>query len=162
MKNFKFLFILLTMGIFFSCKERDVDMSNIDFSNIENLYEQPLPVIKKCVEGKWQWVHISRWGFLGSVPLTHTFVEITENSVDITQDGYEFVVISGTFSYNWLKKTTLSNRATYVIRAGDGQIKMEWYFNNIQNDSLYVYADNASMNGITDVYLFLRINEQTY
>ena len=31
-----------------------LDMTAIDFNNIEKLYEQPLPVIKKCVQGKWQ------------------------------------------------------------------------------------------------------------
>ena len=44
---------LMLAGSFSSCaKKNDIDMSKIDFSNIENLYEQPLPVIQKCVQGK--------------------------------------------------------------------------------------------------------------
>ena len=51
--------ILLMVGIFFSCSSKleensdsDIDWSKIDLSNIENLYAQPLPVIKKVVEGQ--------------------------------------------------------------------------------------------------------------
>ena len=31
-----------------------LDMTTIDFNNIENLYAQPLPVIQKCVQGRWK------------------------------------------------------------------------------------------------------------
>ncbi|MDR2148997.1 MAG: hypothetical protein LBE91_21360, partial [Tannerella sp.] len=54
---FKHLMVIVIFaGLFYSCdKDDDIDMSKIDFSNIENLHEQPLQVIQKCVEGKWLW-----------------------------------------------------------------------------------------------------------
>ena len=93
--------LLLLAGCLSSCGK---DKSQIDFSNIENLYAQPLPVIQECVQGKWKWVSISRWGYLGYILLTNTFVEITENSVVITQEDYNGVDVGGTFSYEWKKK----------------------------------------------------------
>ena len=54
---------LIMAGSFYSCeKNNDIDMSKIDFSNIESLYEQPLPVIQKCVQGEWK-LQYTRDGF---------------------------------------------------------------------------------------------------
>ena len=35
-----------------------IDWSKIDLNNIERLHEQPLPVIQKCIEGKWKFINI--------------------------------------------------------------------------------------------------------
>jgi hypothetical protein len=43
------LLIFLILVAFVSCEKK-----TIDYSNIEDLYAQPLPVIQKCVEGKWK------------------------------------------------------------------------------------------------------------
>ena len=41
----------------------DIDMSLVDFSNIELLFGQSLPVVQKCMEGKWKLIRISSgWG----------------------------------------------------------------------------------------------------
>ena len=52
-KLIKITAVLLLAGIFSSCKEK-IDMSDIDFNNIDNLNEQPIPVIRKCIEGSWE------------------------------------------------------------------------------------------------------------
>ena len=39
--------------------DNHIDMSLIDFSNIEFLFGQPLPVIKKCMEGEWKLIRIT-------------------------------------------------------------------------------------------------------
>ena len=65
--------MLMLAGCFITCStnndivedipEDDIDMSLIDFSNIRNLYAQPLPVIQKCLEGKWKYLRASgSWG----------------------------------------------------------------------------------------------------
>jgi len=144
-----------------SCKDDNIDMSKIDFSNIENLYTQPLPVIQRCVEGKWQWTEYSTCGFVGLWHLTHTFVDITKDSVIVTQDGYDALDLDSRFSYSWEKKKTNSDYTTYVLLS-DTQNKAVpisgWYFDKILNDTLYVFTDAPpSYCGSANEYLFLRV-----
>ena len=109
--RFLFLLLLLLTECFSSCKkDEDIDWSNIDISNIENLYEQPLPVIKKCVQGKWKWTSASRYpGYIGYYVFFNTFVEITEKNVVITSEEKhnDFRLYNTTFSYDWKKMKTL-------------------------------------------------------
>jgi hypothetical protein len=81
-------------------KDDDMDMSEIDFNNIENLYAQPLPVIQKAIQGKWK--HItSCGGFVGCVDVKNVFITFAENEIisDNTATGEHSVK-----SYSWKKK----------------------------------------------------------
>ncbi|MDR1347097.1 MAG: hypothetical protein LBJ63_01510 [Prevotellaceae bacterium] len=74
------ILLLLLTGIFSSCgKEDDIDMSKIDFSNIENLYAQPLSVIQKAVQGKWKRYQTCD-GVVGCVYPKDCFLEYTDNN----------------------------------------------------------------------------------
>ena len=88
-KIFKFTVSMLVLaGSFYSC-ENDIDMSKIDFSNIENLYKQPLPVIQKCVEGSWK-LQYSRSGYGTGMKIADThgaYIHLKSNH--ITMDTYE-------------------------------------------------------------------------
>ena len=148
--------VLILTGSTSSCKNDDIDISKIDFSNIEDLYAQPLPVIQKCVEGRWQWTEICTWGVVGEFRLTHTFVDITKDSVIVTQNGYDPAHLDNRFSYSWKKKKTLSDYTSYVMWNNE-QKSGEWYFDKIQNDSLFVHSYNANPGGFSNSYLFLRV-----
>jgi len=167
-KILKFIALLFVFaGGFSFCNKNtlddsNIDMSNIDFSNIEDLHAQPLPVIQKCVRGKWKWFHIYRSGVLGSIPLSHTFVEFTNDSIFITQDGGDDMTVPGKFSYSWKKKKVYDNilpssYTTYVMQYNDGQTTTGWYFDNIQNDTLGVCVDTPRDVYGYGGYLFSRI-----
>ena len=57
-----------------------IDMSNIDFNNIENLFAQPLPVIQKCLEGQWNLLY-SYGGLMGE-----TITDTLGNYIQITKE----------------------------------------------------------------------------
>ena len=143
--------ILFTICSFHSCKDNDIDMSKIDFSNIENLYEQPLPVIQKCVEGKWKWIRTNQSGVIGIIYPSNAFVDITENSVVITVEND----IINTFSYSWKKMKTSSGIITYIMWNNE-QNRIEWYFKSIKNDSLYVTVDKVVNKWDYEYYLFFK------
>lgn len=77
--------LLIAIGTFSSCSEKNenIDMSNIDFNNIKDLYVQPLPVIQKCVEGQWKWIEVTTSGVIGVWHPTNTIVNITKYSCAI-------------------------------------------------------------------------------
>ena len=148
--------MLILVGSISSCKNDDIDMTKIDFSNIEDLHAQPLPVIQKCVEGEWKWILITFSGVWGGGTLNNTFVNITKNEVVVEQDSCDLVELNMTFTYNWKEKKTLSNYTSYVMWNNE-QHSGEWYFDKIQNDTLYVYSYNANSMGYSNLSLFLRI-----
>ena len=118
--------VLVLAGSFSSCgKEDDIDMSKIDFSNIENMDEQPLPVIKKCVEGKWEWCD----SYGGSIVLRryeNTFVEIHEDHVMINyEDGSQL-----SFDVTWKR----GEKTHYLWDKERNQ--SVWFFLSIRNDTL--------------------------
>ena len=107
----------------------DSIVQNIDFSNIKDLYAQPLSIIQKCVQGKWQ-KKGEIGGVAGWMPERDTvFVEINENRLN----GYEF---------QW-KEFTVQNTngtslyTTYAIQYIANETP-SLYFGEIRNDSLYV------------------------
>lgn len=59
-------------------------MSKIDFSNIEDLYAQPLPVIQKCMEGNWKLLY-STGGIMGEtiVDKHDSYMQITSERIII-------------------------------------------------------------------------------
>ena len=73
--------VLVLAGSFSSC-ENDIDMSNIDFSNIENLYEQPLPMIQKCVQGEWK-LQYTTGGFYyrKTIDTLGSYMHLTKNHI---------------------------------------------------------------------------------
>ena len=114
-------------------EENDIDMPKIDFSNIEKLYELPLPVIQKCVQGKWQW-YVSCGGVAGCQYDENTFV-------DINEDNYVIYYADGTqrsSDFTWVKLYLyIVESETYAMKSVDGAL---WYFTSIINDSLRVYS----------------------
>ena len=118
---------------------------NIDYNNIYNLWEQPLRVIKKTVEGEWKIETFSSPS--GSGVFKNTFVKITEDSVIITKAETDPVhIIPDSFSYRWEIRemwhySTLSGqvldsvlRSIYVMVSDDKTI--EWNFLDIENSRL--------------------------
>ena len=106
-----------------------LDMTAIDFNNIQNLYEQPLPVIQKCVQGRWK-LDTLFGGITGFYPVDDLgiFIEINGNK----WYGEEF---------QWKKHTAQwpngNSFKTYVIQGIDEP--SPWVFcASIKNDSLAV------------------------
>jgi len=126
-------FLLIAAGSFVSCKkDDDIDMSKIDFSNIENLYAQPLLVIQKCVEGKWE-KKGTYGGFSGWLPAPDgVFIEINSNKLNDSE-------------FQWkahTKQGADGSFKTYAIQYV-GFAEPSLYFIKIKNDSLGVgYAPN--------------------
>jgi hypothetical protein len=149
---------LVWAGSFFSCKDdSDIDMSKIDFSNIEDLYAQPLPVIEKCVEGKWKWISFTTWGVVGIWYPTNTFVDIMHDRVVVTGDDNLNEAFS--FSYTWTRKKTTAeylDYTTYVMWNQDRDCS-QWFFAQIRNDTLAVIFD-INVSGYNCSCLLLRIN----
>ena len=163
MKIIKFIVIwFVLVGSSVSCNQHD---NNDMLPNIDDLYAQPLPVIQKCVQGKWKWLHISQAGFIGFIPLYHTFVEITSDSIVVTQEGDEQVDLKGRFSYHWENKEVFPysvsqdsvSFATYVMQFNNEQTTTGWYFYNIKNDTLGVGADIPYDYHFYSTYLFSRV-----
>ncbi|MDR1349119.1 MAG: hypothetical protein LBJ63_11965 [Prevotellaceae bacterium] len=131
--------MLLLAGMMIACgKEDDIDMSKIDFSNIENLYAQPLSVIQKAVQGKWNVYCIYSSGFVGIRYPKDEFVEISKNKI-------------GSHEIIWRKYSIPRNNTTvqsYVI--WNLALDEPWmYFDNIKNDTLSVgYFGIADYGGI--------------
>jgi len=132
----------------------------IDFNNIENLFEQPLPVIQKCLNGKWE-LNIS----LENVYTIHGTVNIdTENnSLQVIIDEKDttiFYWLAGYYpptplSFSW-KKTEFPEYGQvfswYVMWLDDEikhynpqleefiYVKTGWFFRHMRNGSVNVMA----------------------
>ena len=132
----KFLSIILIIaGSFSSCttEEDDIDMSHIDFSNIENLYEQPLPVIKKCVQGKWKpFVALGGDSGPGYYDDTRFRVISTDRVYNYVNNGESMF----SFKYIWKRMFVEPlNHETYVMRDVDRK-QDSYFFHSIKNDTL--------------------------
>jgi hypothetical protein len=169
MTNKRFLsftaLVLIFSGISYSCsKNNDIDTLNIDFSNIENLYAQQLPVIQKCIQGEWQWINVVYNGVNPGFSLNETFVEIKENIFEIkTIDYDDFLKLHNTpsFSYYWEKTKIRLNSydsktiTTYVIM-DNVQKNNNWWFSRIIDDYLYMEHEHTNEQGRT-TYVLKRI-----
>jgi len=123
---------LILAGVFSSCKKKDdIDWTKIDFSNIENLYEQPLPVIQKCVQGKWE-VKLRYGGTVGIISVSEVFVEINDKKWNGNEFQWEkciFQTVEG------------KTHQTYApVQKGFEEPTV--YFTSIKNDSLRVRLPN--------------------
>jgi len=142
-----------------------------DFIDIEDLYAQPLPIIKQYLHGKWQGVKGSRNGTFGLFGLTNIIVNIDTINNNISTTGEEdfgettmLHAINRPASYTWEEKEVYSPTVgqrppcctTYVMRFDElntenpkilnaftllGVEDMGWYFWNIRNDVLQVIVD---------------------
>ncbi|MDR3340150.1 MAG: hypothetical protein LBT25_08710 [Candidatus Symbiothrix sp.] len=136
----KYLFIvvlLLSAGNFSCSKEEDIDMSQIDFSNIEELYKQPLPVIQKCVQGKWK-VYSQCGGVVGCVYPENSFREYSDNQMIWNNEQGNIY----TRTYSWKKKLVevSDKKVITYIRWFDGvdeTAQAGEYFLSIKNDTLF-------------------------
>ncbi|MDR0508091.1 MAG: hypothetical protein LBH32_14945 [Dysgonamonadaceae bacterium] len=118
-----------------------IDMPDIDFSNIENLYAQPLPVIQKAVQGKWKVYQIALDGFWYNVSYPENlYIEFKDNYYVYWEYGGK----PDTVYFAW-KKTAIENwrnplkgHITYVMWKGkpEDDYADNWYFYNILNDTL--------------------------
>jgi len=121
-----------------------------DYSNIQKLYEQPLRVIQKAVEGEWQIlegrIHGTRKDEVATY--TNTFAKITKDSVIITRGeafGTELNFLPSSFSYKWRIKT-YGNGSSYYLMVPDGDEPEEpnnwggYTFVSIKNDILHWYT----------------------
>ena len=128
-KNLNLLIMALILAVSFTSCGKD----DIDYGNIENLYEQPLPVIQKAVQGKWKW-YVSYGGVVGISYSDDTFVDINDDHVIIDYaDGSQ-----RTFYFTWEKLTPYNlGHETYVMWDKERNEGL-WYFSAIKNDSLGV------------------------
>lgn len=116
------LLLVLTGGISSCGKDDDLDMSNI-----ENLYAQPLSVIQKCMQGKWE-IKYTYGGFVGIKPEYDKFVEIIGNKMNDQEFQWKectFQSIDGKLHQTYAP----------VLK---GFEEPSFYFISIKNDSLSV------------------------
>jgi len=141
---------LFLAGSMISCtnKQEDIDMSKIDFSNIENLYKQPLPVIQKCVQGKWKW-YVSIGGYSGVDYSDNIFVDIKSNYYVIEYENGQ----QRTIFYEWKRREIsfpysehplYKGEKTYLMwdkNANEETLSNGLFFGSIKNDTLIVHVD---------------------
>ena len=153
-----FILILTLIGFCTSCQKKDeaaIDMSNIDFSNIENLYEQPLPVIQKCVEGKWKWV-ASFGGDAGVSYPENTYVEIDKDHFVVDYDNGEHRILL----YTWKRYTFLTRNMKNITRWVMWNTEQDsgiFYFDAIKNDTLGVGVVPLPANYSPFSHAFVRV-----
>ncbi|MCL2501924.1 MAG: hypothetical protein FWE99_02190 [Bacteroidales bacterium] len=119
---------------------------------IEDLYEQPLDIINKCVQGKWK-LH-KFWDRLNHF-YANTTVEISEKEVIVSgNEGLNF-----SFSYGWKKMevsppyTNMKSYTTYVMW-NDEQNRAEWSFYTLRSDMLEVNLYDSG-----NVYTLIRVRD---
>jgi len=141
----------------------------IDYSNIPNLAEQPLRVIRQAVEGEWKVLR-------HDVYFPASKVRITKDSVFLLSDSDTTVVDWWTtqFSYDW--KLTV-NRSQFLVpekeKIYDMVLSMyhepcetfpngwglSWFFHGIQNDTLCGIVNQQSFGFQPRRIKFLKIND---
>ena len=153
-----------------------VDTADVDFSNIEKLYEQPLCIIKKCVQGKWKLIDCSNSASMGSSVSDSSFfldIDIKNNNVVITGNGNGTVMhrdLKGLSSVSWEFKgvyekwgiDSILYCSTFVMQFNDRKKSgrsIGWYFEHITNDKLEIINDFTPIVSFSERYEFLRIKE---
>ncbi|GHV36455.1 hypothetical protein FACS1894180_0590 [Bacteroidia bacterium] len=150
-KNLLILTVLLVMVGTFSCEKE----KNIDYSNIEDLYAQPLPVIKKAVQGKWK-LYSTCGGFAGCSYPENRFITRTPNEIIVDSDKHLVV------SYSWKKKKVdifgemVNSYVMWPDRADETTLSGE-YFISIQNDTLYAQDCSLTSNYTVFSFIYVRV-----
>ena len=139
-KKLKFAGIALMLaGCFFSCE------TNLDFSNIENLHEQPLHVIQKTVQGSWR-LQYTIGGFAGQTIIdTHdSYMQINKNHITIGSNTHGILTDS---PITWEKKENFNGdgKSTYLLgynhtidNHGKVVAMQRFYIWEIKNDTLVI------------------------
>lgn len=125
---FKFTILLIVLaGSISSCEKNN----DLDMSNIENLYAQPLPVIQKCVQGKWKWITYYSGASGGWIPIDNGLVEITEDKI---------ISYKGIQEFSWKKQeveASFGTIQTYVAWERQNNVPI-CFFQSIKNDTMKV------------------------
>ena len=131
----------------------DIDMSEIDFSNIEDLIDQPIPVIQKCIQGRWKWLTdpnsiLYDW-------YANVYIEITEDQIVITGDCD---TVQAGF-YTWKKwegsgPGVAGNGRYYIMWWYTNLMREYWYFVGMKGDTLWA---KSFYGGVTDRFSFERV-----
>lgn len=121
----KFTILLLVLaGSISSCEKNN----DLDMSNIENLYAQPLSVIQKCVQGRWERKYYVG-GIARQTPIADSvFVEINNNKIN----GREF---------QWKKHTITTKNGSSFLTYAIQYIELDepsLYFGSIENNILSI------------------------
>ena len=155
---------VLYAGVLFDVEDSDlmeVDITNIDFSVIENLDEQPLPVILHCIEGKWRLSETRSSGFAGPSQHYNTYFEFDPNHIIVTYEG-ETPPLSRTFPYTWKKATTFVGRDIFVMWCPE-LLYSGWCFDSIIMNQLTArLADHElfSISSPTFFYHYIFLSDQ--
>jgi hypothetical protein len=109
----------------------DFDFSGIDFSNIANLCKQPIPVIEKAIQGKWNVVY-HRGGYAGGIWYSDGyFVEFTADKKFISTVPPR----SSVLNYTWNKEPSSSEDYRYIM-AFPNSVAPSLLIEDIHNDTL--------------------------
>ena len=127
------ILILACFGFCTTCHKSD-DTSGLDFRNIDNLYEQPLPVIQKCVEGKWK-LYAQYGGVVGAIYPENSYVYIDKDQIIFEYDDGQLKEISYTWERYTFRAIGMGDITRWVMwdTEHDGGIH---YFFSIKNDTL--------------------------
>ena len=151
-KLLKLIALITVACISFTCRNSDDIYNNTGmYSNIDSLYAQPLPVIQKCVQGKWKW-YVSYGGFAGTNYSDHTFI-------DIKKDHYVIYYEDGslrTWYFTWEKYNVTGIGQTYVMW-DEKRNEAGWYFVSIKNDTLMAGSSIPTGPDIPHSFGFVRI-----
>jgi hypothetical protein len=128
--------ILLIVAGSFSCGENG-DMSDIDFSNIDNLYEQPLSVIQKCIRGKWK-MYASYGGFVGISYPENTFIEFKDDHFIMDYDDGSRRTVSFQWKKREIQAKTDPHYGEEIFVMCDNAGKGLQFFESIRNETLAV------------------------
>jgi hypothetical protein len=128
----------------------EIDFSNIDFSNIANLCEQPVPVIEKAIQGKWKVYRITVAGVWFQVLSPEdSYIEFNDKYYVYWESGE----IRDTAHFTWKKtaiadsRNPLKGQITQVMWKGNPENYHldNWYFESILHDTLH-FGGYASPN----------------
>jgi hypothetical protein len=135
---------------FVQCKKNN---STLKSNDPNTLWDKDTTTIERAITGKWKWViYGGMCGINGASYLSNTVVNITKDSVVITGDDG----LNQAFSYSWKKDKVSLGYTTYVIW-NNKQNRGEWFFDEIQNDSLFIYSYSLNPCGNSNSYLFTLI-----
>jgi hypothetical protein len=96
MKKIKLVLLLIPVLVgLLACKK---EKETINLSTIEDLYNQPLPIIQKCIQGKWIW-YVSYGGATGIHYPEDTYVNFEDAYCTISRPNIE----TQTISFVWKK-----------------------------------------------------------